>query len=128
MVRFTSNSDEQRPHIERTELFIGTMNIAIRDSLPLAKISGSKSQKAFEALGKLEKPYNQKKEALSNQYRQYYTSKDTAGMKNVEEEFDKISKEKDEKVYRQYLTQNPIPPLLCTFWNSMPDMILMQIK
>jgi peroxiredoxin len=79
--------------------------------LPLAKISGSKSQKAFEALGKLEKPYNQKEEALSNQYRQYYTSKDTAGMKNVEEEFDKISKEKDEKVYRQYLTENPNSPI-----------------
>lgn len=113
MVRFASNADEQRPHIERTELFIepGTMNMAIRDSLPLAKISGSKSQKAFEALGKLEKPYNQKEEALSNQYRQYYTSKDTAGMKNVEEEFDKISKEKDEKVYRQYLTENPNSPI-----------------
>ena len=113
MVRFASNADEQRPHIERTELFIepGTMNITIRDSLPLAKISGSKSQKAFEALGKLEKPYNQKEEALSNQYRQYYTSKDTAGMKNVEEEFDKISKEKDEKVYRQYLTENPNSPI-----------------
>jgi len=113
MVRFAPNAEEQRPHIGRTELFIepGTMNITVKDSLTLAKISGSKSQKAFEALGKLEKPFNEKEEALGMQYRQYYTSKDTAGMKNVEEEFDKISKEKDEKVYRQYLTQNPNSPI-----------------
>ena len=113
MVRFAPNAEEQRPHIGRTELFIepGTMNITVKDSLTLAKISGSKSQKAFEAFGKLEKPFNEKEEALGMQYRQYYTSKDTAGMKNVEEEFDKISKEKDEKVYRQYLTQNPNSPI-----------------
>jgi peroxiredoxin len=73
----------------------------------LAKVSGSKSQKAFEAVEKLEKPYNEKEEALSNKYRGYYAAKDTAAMKSLEDEFDNLSKEKDEKVYHQYLIENP---------------------
>jgi peroxiredoxin len=113
MVRFEPVSGEQRPHIERMQLFMepGNINIAVKDSMELAKVSGSKSQKAFEALGKLEKPYNEKAEALSNKYRQYYAAKDTAAMKNLEGEFDNLSKEKDEKVYHQYLTQNPNSPV-----------------
>lgn len=113
MVRFAAVMGEERPRLERTQLFLepGNINISIKDSLQLAKVSGSKSQQAFESLEKLEKPYNEKEEAMSNQYRQYYDAKDTASMKNLEAEFDKLSKEKDEKVYHRYLTENPHSPI-----------------
>ncbi len=113
MARFTPVADQQRPRVERMQLFMepGTMNVAIKDSIDLAKVTGSKSQKALEALNKLEKPFNEKEEALGKQYREYYAAKDTAAMKNLEEEFDKLSKEKDEKVYKKYLTQNPNSPI-----------------
>jgi len=113
MIRFEPVAGQERPHVERTQLFMepGNINIAVKDSLQLAKVSGSKSQKAFESLKKLEKPYSEKEETLSNKYREYYAAKDTAAMKNLEEEFDNLSKEKDEKVYHQYITQNPNSPL-----------------
>ncbi len=113
MARFVPVADEQRPHVERMQMFMepGTMNIAIKDSMDLAKVTGSKSQKALESLNKLEKPYNEKEEALSKQYRQYYLAKDTAAMKNLEEEFDNLSKEANEKVYHHYLSQNPNSPI-----------------
>ena len=73
MVRFAPGGGAKRPRIERTQLFLepGNIHISIKDSLQLAKVSGSKSQRAFELLEKLEKPYNEKEEAMSNQYRQY---------------------------------------------------------
>jgi len=113
MVRFEPVAGQERPHVERTQLFMepGNINIAVKDSLQLAKVSGSKSQKAFESLKKLEKPYSEKEETLSNKYREYYAAKDTAAMKSLEKEFDNLSKEKDEKVYHQYITQNPNSPL-----------------
>jgi peroxiredoxin len=113
MVRFAPAAGEGRPHIERTQLFMepGNISVSVRDSLQLAKVSGSKSQKAFEAVEKLEKPYNEKEEALSNKYRGYYAAKDTAAMKSLEDEFDNLSKEKDEKVYRKYLIENPNSPV-----------------
>jgi peroxiredoxin len=106
-------SREQKPDMKRMQIFMepGNITIAIKDSIELAKVTGSKSQKAFEALGKLEKPYDEKEEALGNKYREYYTEKDTASMKKLEAEFDQLSKEKDEKVYHQYLTKNPASPI-----------------
>jgi peroxiredoxin len=113
MVLFAPVPGEGRPHIERTQLFMepGNISISVKDSLQLAKVTGSKSQKAFEALETMEKPYNEKEEAMGKKYREYYAAKDTAAMKNLEDEFDNLSKEKDEKVYHRYLAQNPNSPV-----------------
>jgi peroxiredoxin len=112
-VRLSPAAGEERPRIERTELFMepGNMHISIKDSMELAKITGSKSQKAFESLQKAEKPYNEKEEALSKKYMEYRAAKDTAAMKNLEDEFDRLSKEENEKVYHHYLIQNPNSPV-----------------
>ena len=111
-VRFPAAAGEERPRLERTGLFMepGNINVTIKDSLQLAKVSGSKSQKAFEALEKLQKPYNDKEEAMSKKYGEYYKAKDTAAMKNLEAEFDKVSKEK-EGVYHDYLVHNLNSPV-----------------
>jgi len=113
MARFEPAAGQLRPDYKRMQLFMepGNINISIKDSIELAKVSGSKSQKAFESLERLEKPYNEKGEAISKRYREYYTAKDTAGMKNLEAGFDKLTKEKDEKVYHKYVTQNPNSPI-----------------
>ena len=113
MVRFAPVAGQERPRMERMQLFIepGNMTVSVKDSMELASVTGSKSQKAFEALGRLEKPYNEKAESLSKKYREYYDAKDTAAMKSLEAEFDKLSQEKDEKIYYTYLMQNANSPI-----------------
>jgi len=113
MARFAPVAGQERPHMVGMQLFMepGNINISIKDSMELAKVTGSKSQKAFERLEKLEKPYNEKEEAMGKKYREYYTAKDTAGMKSLEAESDILSKEEDEKVYHKYLIQEPNSPI-----------------
>ena len=112
-VRFPPVEPDGRPRIERTTFFMepASIHISVKDSMQLAKITGSKSEKSFEALQKREKPYNEKEEAMNHQYMDYRASNDTAAMKNLEDEFDKLSKEKDEKVYHQYIIKNPGSPV-----------------
>ncbi len=113
MARFAPGDGELRPRYKRMQLFMepGNINISIKDSIELAKVTGSKSQKALEALEKLEKPYDEKEEAMGKKYQEYFAAKDTASMKSLETEFDKISEEKNEKVYHKYLTENPNSPI-----------------
>jgi len=95
MIRFAPAAEEKRPHVQRTQLLVepGNISIVVQDSPQLAKVNGSNSQKAFEVLQKHEKPYNVKEEVLSNRYREYYAATDTAAMKNLEDEFNNVSKE-----------------------------------
>jgi peroxiredoxin len=113
MVRFEPVAGKDRPRVERMQLFIepGNITVSVKDSMDLATVSGSQSQKAFEALSKLEKPYDEKAEALSKKYRQYYDAKDTAGTKSLEAEFDKLSQEREKKVYHTYLMENANSPI-----------------
>jgi peroxiredoxin len=111
-VRFEPE-DEGRPRMDGMQLFLepGNIKIKAKDSLELAKVTGSKSNKAFEVLKEAEKPYDEKSRKLSNQYREYSKAKDKEGMKKISEEFDKLSEEKNEKVYHKYLEENPESPI-----------------
>ena len=112
-VRFPASAGEERPRMEMKQLFIepGTIHISVKDSVKLMTVTGSKSQKAFEGLQKLEKPYDEKEEAMGKEYQQLHAANDTAGMKKIEDEFDQVSKEKDEKVYHHYLIHHLNSPV-----------------
>jgi len=113
MARFASVAGQEKPRMVGMQLFMepGNINISVKDSMELAKVTGSKSQKAFERLEKSEKPYNEKIEALGKKYNDYYEKKDTEAMKKLDDEYENLSKEKDEKVYHKYLIQDPNSPI-----------------
>jgi peroxiredoxin len=112
-VKFAQKEGQKRPRYEGMQLFMepGKMQIDIKDSLKFAKVSGSKSHKALEAFNDLQKPYNERATALSNQYREYAKAKDKDGMKKISDEFDELSKEKNEKVFHKYLMESPGSPI-----------------
>ncbi len=113
MARIAPANADGKSRIERMQLFMepGNMTVIVNDSMKFAKVTGSKSHSALEALGKLEKPYNEKADALSQKYRELYASKDEEGLKKLEPEFDKLSEEKNELLYKKYITQNPKSPI-----------------
>jgi len=112
-VHLDAADGSQRPTTEWMQLFLepGKINIEIKDSLSAAKVSGSRSQKAFEAFDLLRKPYSDKIDALNNQYMEYSKAKDAEGMKKITDEYTKLNDEENEKIYRTYLENNPASPI-----------------
>jgi peroxiredoxin len=113
MVRFEPVAGQERPRVDVMALFMepGNIKIDVKDSLKFAKVTGSKSQAELEAFNELEKPYDQKSEELRNKYMQFRKDSNEVGMKSVEEEFDKMSEEKNETVFHKYLTEHPSSPI-----------------
>ena len=113
MVRFEPKEEGKRPRMERMPVFLesGTINIAAKDSLKFAKVTGSKSHAEFDKLAKSEEPFNKKSAELGDQYREFSKAKDKEGMAKTEEEFDKLSDEKNEAVYHRYLKASPNSPI-----------------
>ena len=112
-VRFEPVTGQARPRVERMQLFLepGKIEIEGKDSLKLAKVTGSKSQKEFEAFNDLLKPYNQRASEMNNQYMEYSKVKNEDGMKKVSEDFKKMSDEKNEKVLLKYVSDKPGSPI-----------------
>jgi peroxiredoxin len=113
MVRFELVPGQERPRVDVMQLFLepGNITIEVKDSLKLAKITGSKSQAEFEAFNELQKPYDNRAEALRNKYMQFRKDSNEVGMKSVEEEFDKMSEEQNEQVFHKYLSEHPASPI-----------------
>ena len=111
--RFPAAENQDRPRMEGMQIFLepGNINVSIKDSISNAKVSGSKSQEFFEVLNDAEKPYNEKSQVLNDKYRQFSKDKNEEGMKSVIKEFDSLFDEKNEKVYHQYLSENPASPI-----------------
>jgi peroxiredoxin len=108
-VKFEKKEDDKRPRIDAMQLFMepGHMKIEVKDSMKFAKVSGSGAQKDFEVFNALQKPFNDRSSALNDQYMAYRKDKNEEGMKKVGEEFDKLSDERSEKVYKVYLEKYP---------------------
>lgn len=113
VVRFEPKEGAGETEYDGVQLFIepGVINIDVKDSMKLAKVTGSQSQMVFEAFRETETSYNEKEKALVDAYQQYRASNDTAAMKKIEEDYDKLSDEKNEKVYHKYLLENPESPI-----------------
>lgn len=112
VVRFDAkDSVTRRP--EGMQLYIepGTINVKATDSLKNAIVSGSESQKDFEKLQSLLKPYNEKMSAFRTQYMDYRKNNDTAGMKKIEDEADALDSVMNQEVYLKYAMSNPTSPV-----------------
>jgi peroxiredoxin len=107
--RFAKQEAGERARVEGTQLFLepGNIKISIKDSVRFAKVTGSASQKLFEDLNKLLKPYNEKSIALNEKYRQFSKEKNEEELKKVMKEFDQLYDDKNEKVFHKYLMEHP---------------------
>ncbi len=113
MVRFKTKEEGKRPSMDRMPLFLesGIINITAKDSLKFAKVSGSKSHAEFEKIAMSEQSYNKRGGELNNKYREFSKAKDQEGMDKIDQEFDKLTDEKNENVYGRYLKANPNSPI-----------------
>ena len=112
-VKFESTDENGRPRMDGMQIFMepGTMIIDVKDTMKFAKVTGSKSHKDFDAFNDLQKPFNEKAAALSEQYMAFRKDNNEEGMKKLEEDFDKLSDERSEKVFHTYLKEHPKSPI-----------------
>lgn len=112
-VRFASSANVAKPAMDRMLLFIepGTITISAKDSLDAAVVKGSKANDAYTALNDQLKPYMLKSGELRTQYMQLRQQKDEAGMKRIEDAYDSLNNDINEKVYLTFLKKNPQSPI-----------------
>ena len=107
-VRFKTLDANGRQKMDRVQLYIepGKIKVDVKDSLKFAKVSGSESNKAFEAFKVLQKPYDIRSNSLNEQYMSFNKDKNEEGMKNIIKEFNKLDEEKNDKLLYPYLMEN----------------------
>ena len=112
-VRFKTLDANGRQRMDRIQLYIepGKIKVDVKDSLKFAKVSGSESNKAFDAFKILQKPYDDRSNLLNNQYMSFSKDKNDEGMKNIIKEFNKLDEEKKEKLLYPYLMENSSSPI-----------------
>lgn len=112
MVRFDAKDGvTRRPEGMQFYIEPGNIKIKVTDSLQNAIVSGSQSQKYFEKLQLLLKPYNEKMSAFSTQYMDYRKNNDTAGMKKIEDDANALDSVMNQEVYLRYAMNNPTSPV-----------------
>ncbi len=89
----------------------GSIKVAAVDSFSNITVKGSPAHKEFEALRQQEKPYNDKTKPLYEKYMEYAKAKDLVNQNKLEEAIDAIDKEKNEKVYGEFVKAHPESPL-----------------
>jgi peroxiredoxin len=89
----------------------GIIKIKASDSLQNAIVTGSVSQKDFEKLQMLLKPYDEKMSAFRNEYMGYRKNNDTAAMKKIVEEADALDSVMNEEVYLKYAMNHLSSPV-----------------
>ncbi|MEO7045145.1 MAG: TlpA disulfide reductase family protein [Ferruginibacter sp.] len=112
MVRFEhKDSTTRRPEYRQFFLEPGNIHITINDSIKNAVVTGSKSEKEFEKLQKMQEPFSAKMNALNAQYMDFRKNKDEAGMQKVSDEFDVLDSTINEDVYHKYFKENSKSPV-----------------
>ncbi len=108
-VRFIAEPGQRRAQTDRLQIFLepGKIKVTVKDSLKFAEVSGSKAHMEYTELNKMLKPFNEANFKLSQQYREYSTSKDETGMKRIQDEMKANSEEMNEKGYRAFIEKNP---------------------
>ena len=112
-VRFKTLDANGRQKMDRVQLYIepGKIKVDVKDSLKFAKVSGSESNKAFDAFKILQKPYDIRSNSLNEQYMSFNKDKNEEGMKNIIKEFNKLDEEKNDKLLYPYLMENSSSPI-----------------
>lgn len=112
-VRFKTLDANGRQKMDRIQLYIepGKIKVDVKDSLKFAKVSGSESNKAFDAFKILQKPYDIRSNSLNEQYMSFNKDKNEEGMKNIIKEFNKLDEEKNDKLLYPYLMENSSSPI-----------------
>ncbi len=87
-----------------------TININNIDSFSNVTIKGSKAHAEYLKLKDVTKDITAKMEVLNKEYSELYKKKDDAGMKRVDDEFEKVDAEMKVK-YKEYLKTNTNSPI-----------------
>ena len=98
---------------DMTSVFLesGKIKITSIDSFSNVKVKGSPAHTEFEKLTALTKPFRERTEPLIEKYREYAKVKDKESQSKIEEQLDAIDSEMKEKVYGEYVKNNPNSPL-----------------
>lgn len=112
-VRFKARDEKGKQKMDRIQFYIepGKIKVEVKDSLKFAKISGSESNKAFDAFKELQKPYTVRSSSLNDQYMTFSKEKNEEGMKKTIKEFDVLDEEKKDKLLYPYLMDNLNSPI-----------------
>jgi peroxiredoxin len=89
----------------------GKISVTSTDSMSNVSVKGSKAHTEYEKLDVMAKSYSARQRALFDQYNKYKEDKNEEGMKKIESEFNTLETEKSEKVYGDYLRNNPGSPV-----------------
>jgi peroxiredoxin len=89
----------------------GKIKLTSVDSFTNMRVKGSKAQGEFNKLTKLATPYEERIKPLIAKYQEYGKAKDRENQAKVEEEIDAISEERNDKVYGEYVKNNPSSPV-----------------
>jgi peroxiredoxin len=112
VVRFDAKDNVTRqPDAMQFYIEPGIIKIKASDSLRNAIVTGSVSQKDFEKLQMLLKPYDEKMSAFRTEYMDYRKNNDTTGMKKIEEEADALDSVMNEEVYLKYAMNHLSSPV-----------------
>lgn len=120
MVRFATKEGEARARVERMQIFLvpGSIQIKTNDSLKFAVVTGSKAHKEFEAYNKLLQPFAKKQETLGPRFETFRAAKDEAGMKSIQDEYQMILKENNDKVVKPYIDSHISSPIVLHIINQ----------
>jgi len=101
------------PGRDATSVFLqpGKIKVISVDSFSNVQVKGSAAHKEFVKLNEQGKPYEERMKPLIAKYSEYGKAKDRENQSKVEAEIDAIDAEKKEKVYGDYVKNNPSSPL-----------------
>lgn len=89
----------------------GKIELTSIDSFSNVQVKGSKAHTEFVKLNALVKPYQERMQPLLDKYVEFSKANDKENQLKVEAELDAIEEEKNEKVYGDYVRNNPNSPI-----------------
>ena len=119
-IRFPKKESEKRATSESMKIFLqaGKIRVKAKDSLQSAVVKGSKAQKDYDAYNKLLTPYNKQEATMGPRFNKFSDAKDEAGMKSIQDEYQVMLKDKNEKVVKPYIESHPGSPIVLTILNQ----------
>ncbi len=119
-VRFPKKEADKRARTEAFQLFLEPGNIQVKatDSLKFAVVTGSKAHSELDAYNKLLKPFEAKQATMGPRFEAFRAAKDEAGMKSIQDEYQVILKENNEKVVKPYIDSHMSSPIVLYIINQ----------
>ena len=116
-VKFAETAPGKRPALrskrDMVTVFLepGKQKLSSVDSFSNVKVKGSAAHAEYAKLNKAGKPFDERMDPLYTKYNEFAKAKDKVNQDKIEAEIDAIDKEKSEKVYGEYVKNNPSSPL-----------------